>query len=168
MSSQNSSVDGSYSRKVRNIALIVAIAVIAVAVILLVAFYLQHGTEPASTPVVNAIVDGNLTVNSGSYVYYNFTVYSGPPDAIITDTVQGTFNVSDGNENTIRVYIMDSSNFDDWKDGLDADKYYDSGQSSAGNVTATLSSIGTYYLVYDNTYSTVSKSVTTQVSYAHW
>lgn len=153
----------------QNIVAAVVIAVIAVAAISLAAFYLQNRNKPASTPVVSVIADGNFTVNSGSYVYYNFTVYSGPTNAIINDTVQGTFSVSDGNEDTIRVYIMDRANFDDWKNGLDSNKYYDSGQSNAGSVTvATLSSSGTYYLVYDNTYSAVSKSVTTQVSYAHW
>jgi hypothetical protein len=153
----------------QNIVAAVVIAIIAVAAILLAAFYLQNRTNPASTPVVSVIVDGNFTINPESYVYYNFTVYSGPSNTIIGTTVQGTFSVSDGDENTIRVYIMDGANFDDWKNGLDSNKYYDSGQSNAGDVTvATLSSSGTYYLVYDNTYSAVSKSVTTQVSYAHW
>jgi hypothetical protein len=152
----------------QNIAIAVATGVIFVAVILLVAFYLQKPMNPASTPTVSTIVDGNFKVNSDSYVYYNFTVYSGPSNAKISDTVQGTFNVSDGQEKTIRVYIMDGANFEDWKNGLDSNKYYDSGESSAGSVTATLSSSGTYYLVFDNTYSAISKSVTTQVDYAHW
>jgi hypothetical protein len=155
-------------KRERNIAVAVLAGFILVAVILLAAFYLQKPFNPAPTPVISVIVDGNFTVNSDSYVYYNFTVYSGPTNAKINETVQGTFSVSDGNESTIRVYIMDGANFDNWKNGLESNKYYDSGESSAGNVGATLSSTGTYYLVYDNTYSSVSKSVTTQVSYAHW
>jgi hypothetical protein len=154
-------------KRERNIAVAVAVGVILVAVILLAALYL-HNPKPASTPVVSSIVDATFTVDSGSYTYYNFTVYSGPTNAAIPDTVQGTFNVSNGQENTIRVYIMDGANFEDWKNGFDSNKYYDSGESSDGSVTATLSSSGTYYLVFDNTYSAISKSVTTQVSYAHW
>jgi hypothetical protein len=58
-------------KRERNIAVAVLAGFILVAVILLAAFYLQKPFNPAPTPVISVIVDGNFTVNSDSYVYYN-------------------------------------------------------------------------------------------------
>jgi hypothetical protein len=108
---QNPSAYQPHSHKDRNIAAAVTIAVLTVAVIVLVALYLQNNAKPVSTPVVQVIIDGNLTINPGAYSYYNFTVHPGLQGATIRPTVQGTFNVTDETENTIAVYIMDTANF---------------------------------------------------------
>jgi hypothetical protein len=137
--------------------LAIAVIIIAVAAIVLAAFVLLNEVHPVSTPIMEILVDGNVTVNSDSYVYYNFTVFS----EHVSPTVQGTFTVS-GIDQKIRVYIMDSASVTDWQDTRNASAYYDSGESSSGNITANLP-IGNYALVYDNTFSATSKNVTTQV-----
>jgi hypothetical protein len=139
------------------LALTLIVIILVLAITVLTAFVMLNKIHPASTPKIEIIVDGNLTVNSGSYMYYNFTVFS----EHLEPTVQGTFTVS-GNDQRIRVYIMDSANFTDWQDTRNASKYYDSGESNSGNITATLP-VGNYELVYDNTFSGTSKNVTTQV-----
>jgi hypothetical protein len=136
--------------------LAIAVIIIVATAATLAASVMLNKTYPPSTPVTEIIVDGNLTVNSGSYVYYNFTVFIGH----LHPTVQGTFTVS-GNDQKIRVYIMDSANFTNWQDTRNASKYYDSGESNSGNITATLP-VGNYDLVYDNTFSATPKNVTTQ------
>ncbi|MEM3880591.1 MAG: hypothetical protein QXD19_02460 [Candidatus Bathyarchaeia archaeon] len=76
----------------------------------------------------------------------------------------GTFTVSEGME-TIKVYIFDSAGFMDWQNSGNASSYYNSGEMTSSNITATLVSPGTYYLVYDNTFSLISKNVTAQVNF---
>ena len=126
---------------------------------LLVVFFEQSKKQPLPTPAVVRIVDGNLTINAGSYMYYNFTV----PGTLVSQ-VQGIFTVSDGSER-IRVYIMDSANFIEWQNTHNASMYYDSGEVNSGNVTAILPPGGNYDLVYDNTFSSNLKNVTTQVTF---
>jgi hypothetical protein len=112
------------------------------------------------TPPIYPIVDGIITVNASSYKDYNFTVPSGSSQS----EVQGTFTVSGGNENDIKVYIMDSTNFANWQNGQNASSYYNSGEATNGTIAVTLYSGGTHFLVYDNTFDTSSqKTVDTQM-----
>jgi hypothetical protein len=89
--------------------IVLAVMIIAIVAVMLTAFVTLNGIHPVSTPAVEVIVDGNLTVNSGSYMYYNFTVFS----QHVEPAVQGTFTVS-GIDQKIRVYIMNSANFTNW------------------------------------------------------
>ena len=145
----------------KKLLVIIALAVIVIVVVsLFVAFSLQNQNQPLPTPVVQPIVSGNFTVNAGSYADYNFTV----PSYFSEVWVDGTFTVSDVVVNGLRVYVMDGGNFTNWQNGQTANRYYDSGQVSSGNVTTTTLPSGTYYLVFDNTFSAVSKNVTADVS----
>jgi len=139
------------------------LSVFAVAVIiaagLLAVFLMQKEIHLLSTPIVQEIVNGGVTVNATSYAYYNFTVPSGAS----TIMVDGNFMVSDG---SIKVYIVNDVNFTSWQNGQNPSTYYNSGELTAGNFTVTLHSGGTYYLVYDNTFSLNSqKNVDAQVFY---
>ena len=84
------------------------------------------------------------------------------PTGVSTATVQGTFTVSNGRD--IKAYITNGTNLSDWQNGLNSNMYF-SGNGSAGNVTTSVPPNWTYYLVYDNTYSTISKNITTNVDY---
>jgi hypothetical protein len=129
---------------------------------LIAVFLMQNEIHPLSTPIVQEIVNENVTVNASSYAYYNFTV----PSAASTIQVNGNFTVAGGND--IKVYIMDESNFKNWQNGQNPSTYYNSGELTAGNFTVTLPSSGTYYLVYDNTFSlNMQKNVDTQASFAY-
>jgi len=127
-----------------------------IGILVSVAFFTHGFLHPASTPILQDIVNGNITVNASSYVSYNFTVPS-------TATVDGTFIVTGDTNSLIKVYVMDGVNFAELQQGQTASMYYNSGEVNAANVTATLPQSGTYYLVYDNTFSSAAKNVTTQI-----
>jgi len=158
--SNESSQDNSHrpSKKMLAIVAVTLIGILAVAVIAVLAW--QNQNQPFPTPAVFPIMEGNFTVNAGSYKDYNFTV----PSDFSRVWVGGTFTVSDGAVSGIRVYIMDSANFTNWQNGQIANNYYDSGQANSGNVTTTTLLSRTYYLVFDNTFSAASKNVTSDVN----
>jgi hypothetical protein len=136
------------------------LAIVAVAVIVIVVIgsiiALSNQQQPFPTPVVQPIAEGQFTVNAGSYTDYNFTV----PADFSGAWVSGSFTVSDSAVNGIVVYVMDDGNFTKWQNGQTANTYYDSGQVNAGDVTIAELRSGTYYLVFDNTFSAASKNVT--------
>jgi hypothetical protein len=138
------------------------LAAAAVAVIVIIAgssfaaISWQNQNQPLPTPVVQQILNGDFTVNAGSYADYNFTV----PSEFSKAWVDGTFTVSDDAMNDIIVYVMNGGNFTHWQNGGSVNKYYDSGQVGAGDVTTMILPSGTYYLVFDNTFSATSKNLT--------
>ncbi len=102
------------------------------------------------------IVDGVITVEAGKYVDYKFSV---PSQA----SVSGNFTASGGSGNDIRILILDETAYVNWINGHNVSTYYDSGQITIGSITASLPK-GNYYLVYSNTFSTLSaKNVKTKV-----
>jgi hypothetical protein len=127
----------------------VAIGIICI-IILLVAFWAAWNRP---TRYISNLVNGLLTINAGSYEYYSFTIPSGASDI----QVSGSFTASGGSGNDIRIYILDSTSFTNWKNGHSVSTYYNSGQMTTGTISATLPSSGTYYLVYDNTFSLFSQ-----------
>jgi len=162
MSSLASSSSRRTSLSVRN----KAVGIIAIIVIigLLVVFFVEEGVhQPVPTPrVVNRfLLNGTITVDAGLY-YVQFILPSGAFDV----QVSGNFTVGGGNN--IRVYVMDEPNFQNWGvNGFEFSPDYDSGQVATGNINATLSSSGTYYLVYDNSFQDSQKIVNTLVNLAY-
>ena len=61
------------------------------------------------------------------------------------------------------MYVMNSTNFVNWQNGDAFSTYYSSGEATTGNIYAEPPSGGTYFLVFDNTFSTTSKNVDTDV-----
>jgi RNA polymerase subunit RPABC4/transcription elongation factor Spt4 len=145
----------------RNIAIVVI--VIIVGVIGLSAWNSSSSLSPGIIPqeyTIN-IVNGLITVNAGLYKYYMFSVPSGASNA----HVSGTFTASGGSGNDIVVLIMDSTNFINWQNGHSANTYYNSGPLTTSSFDVSLPAGESYYLVYSNTFSTVSsKNVQTTVN----
>jgi hypothetical protein len=104
------------------------------------------------TPPIYHVIDGEVTVNASSFQVYAFTV----PSNSETVYIQGTFSVSNGSAKAIRVYIMDKANFTQWQNSSQAIPLFDSGQLSSGDITVTSNSHGTFFLVLDNTFDTIS------------
>jgi hypothetical protein len=163
--SQNSLKRSKWDRTFLAVGVGVALLIVAVLVALTFSGFLvrllQGENHPLPTPAITPIVNGNLTVNAASYEYYNFSA-----SALVEPAVQGTFNVSNG-EN-IRVYIMSAANFAEWQNTRNANACYNSGEVSSGIISVDLPSTGDYVLVYDNTFSETAKNVTTQVDAAHF
>lgn len=112
-----------------------------------------------STHTVN-IVNDLITVKANDYDYYQFYVPLGAANV----QVQGSFTASGGSGNDIAVLIMDSTDFINWQNGKKAGTYYSSGQLTTSSFDVPLpSGLGTYYLVYSNTFSIISQNVNTQV-----
>jgi hypothetical protein len=150
------------------VSLVVVAAVIIMAVAGLIIFLTQNQLHPYSTPSSQYIVNDNITVNADSYTYYNFSISN---SAKVYPTVTGTFNVLTGGESItrplIRVCVMTYANFTAWQNYNSADTIYDSGFVGSGNVTVNLPKYGDYVLVFDNTFSSTSKTVNATVSAFH-
>ncbi len=133
--------------------IVVVIAVSAVTVVFLLrAVPVSHTTQ---------IVKGIATVYAGSYVDYPFTL---PSDAT-SISVSGTFTASGGSGNDIKVYLFDSTDFGYYSYGGSFTTLYRSGQATTATISASLPTSGTYYLVLDNEFSSVStKTVNIQAS----
>jgi len=137
------------SHAARNNAIVVASIIVLVVVV--GGFWAGWWSRP--TRYVSNLVNGLLTINGGGYQWYQFTVPSGASDI----QVSGSFTASGGSGNDIRIYILDSTSFVNWKNGHSVGTYYNSGQMTTGTISATLPSGETYYLVYDNTFSLFSQ-----------
>lgn len=113
-----------------------------------------NGNPPSSGGV---IVNAEYKVSPGHYVSIPFTLNS-------ATTVTGSFSATATLGNNIIVYVFDQNNFAAYKNGQASQAYYISGKVASGSINLKLGA-GTYYLVLDNTYSTVStKDVSIQVS----
>src|SRR4030067_335306 len=128
----------------------VTIALLIISILLTIGLWTEWNRP---THYVSNLVNGLLTINGGSYQYYQFTVPSGASDI----QVSGTFTASGGSGNDSKVYVLDSTSFVNWKNGHTVSTYYKSGQLATATISATLPSGGTYYLVYDNTFSVFSQ-----------
>jgi type II secretory pathway pseudopilin PulG len=152
-----------------NTTLIIAIVVIVVVVVAVIGgifaiavFNIASTSNLTSRTQQSAnIVNGLITVQAGGYNYYPFTMAAGTTSI----SVNGSFTASGGSGNDIAVFVMDETNFINWKNGHQANAYYSSGQLTTGTISATLPSSGAYDLVYSNTFSTFSsKNVQTTVN----
>lgn len=115
-----------------------------------------------SRPYTDNVVNGTITVPPGTYTRYSVYV----SDAMESPRLRGNFTASGGSGNDIRVYVMDAMNFVNWSNGHSATSLYSSGQTTTGAFNVELTEAGTYYVIYDNTFSVISsKRVTTRVDF---
>lgn len=102
------------------------------------------------------IVTEPFTVEPGHYRYFPFTVGD-------RATVAGRFRAQGGSGNDIEVYILDEDGFENYRNGHRVQTYYNSGRVTVGTINVALGS-GSYYLVFNNSFSTVSnKAVNARV-----
>jgi hypothetical protein len=107
------------------------------------------------------LVNGTITVNAGSYYDVSFTVTSG----MTNPTVTGSFTASGGSGNDVIALVLDSLSFTNWSNGHQVSALYSSGQLTTANINASITTPGTYYLVFSNEFSTFSsKQVSTSVN----
>jgi hypothetical protein len=146
----------SKSNRTRNI----VIGVVVLIVIITIVFALIGSgagnifSSSTYTPTRHTVtlLSGSVAVNALSYSYVQFDVPSGATDV----TVIGNFVASGGMGNDIKVYIMSSTDFVNWKNGHQASAYYNSGKVTTSNLNLSLPPGQSYYLVFDNSYSIIS------------
>jgi hypothetical protein len=115
--------------------------------------------QPEPTPHSDLIANTTFNVPSSTWSFYTVDVTS----AMLTPHLEGTFTASGGSGNDIKVLVMTATDYINWSNGHTVYPEYNSGQLTTGSFDVYLS-VGSYYLVYDNSFSTLSdKNVTTLV-----
>ena len=115
-----------------------------------------HVSVPKSLDLVNGVI----TVNAGSYYNVPFTVNSSMSGA----KVSGSFTASGGSGNDIIVLILDDIAYTNWVNGHQVTVLYSSGQLTTDTLNVSITTSGTYHLVYSNRFSVIStKNVNTTV-----
>src|ERR1035437_6271838 len=119
----------------------------------------------STTLKTSNLVNGAITVKAGSYYEVPFTI----TNAMTNSSVQGSFNASGGSGNDIIVLVFDDTSFFNWVNGHQATPIYNSGQLTTSNINASITTPGTYHLVFSNMFSLVtSKQVTTSVNLQYY
>ena len=106
------------------------------------------------------IVNGTVNVTAGAYLDYPFIIPSNSSNI----HVSGSFAVQSSSTSGIMVYIFDSTNFDDYATKSYYGALYQSSQTTTSPISSNLDSNGTYYLVLDNTLSTINQTVNIQAN----
>jgi hypothetical protein len=141
----------------------IAASIIAVIVGVYAIMAVLNVTFLAKTPREISIVNGVISVDSGKYQYYQFNIPSSASDVRLS----GTFTAAGGSGNDIFVYVMDERALINWQNGHQVNVYYNSGKLTTGNINIDLPT-GTFYLVYDNTFSVISsKNIKTTVNLSY-
>ncbi len=110
------------------------------------------------TTVTTTVFSGSAAVNPNSYYYISFSVPSGAIDVALT----GSLTAAGGSGNDVKVYVVDYSDFVNYENGHSFSAYYSTGQETAFNVNVGLpSGAGTYYVIFDNTFSIFSSKTVT-------
>lgn len=102
---------------------------------------------------------GALTVNANAYSYYTLTV---PPGAKNV-TIQGRFAASGGSGNDIEVFLLNDTEYINWRNGHSTPTLYNSGKVTVADVNAILpNDVGTYYLIFNNRFSLLTPKAVEQ------
>ncbi|MDH4223814.1 MAG: M48 family metalloprotease, partial [candidate division Zixibacteria bacterium] len=117
----------------------------------------QHLQGLPQPIIKQLLVNDTLLVQANSLSWYEVKI-----DTSIMKNyeLKGVFVASGGSGNDIQVFLFDQVNFLNWKNGHEASSIYSSGQVTAGKINLPFKQSGTYYLVFDNRFSSLtSKSV---------
>lgn len=121
------------------------------------------GQSNQSTHTI-AVFGASAPVNASKYLSLNFTVPSGSTNVALI----GSLVTGGGAGNDIKVYVLDSSNYANWKSGSQATYLYTTPAQAQFSVILTLpNGSGTYYVVFDNTYSSMDKTVSGQLTLSY-
>jgi hypothetical protein len=136
------------------------VIVVAVVVPLVLLFGTQTGcfNPGVSCPATEDIVNGPIIVNASQSNFYQFIVPYGAQDLDVH------IQWSDGGG--ISVYVVNATELISWQAGHGLSSFYDSGQSTQGDVNLQVPTGDLYYLVFDNTLSTVQRSVQTSSGFS--
>ena len=77
------------------------------------------------------------------------------------------FRASGGGGNDVEVFILDADGYENWQNNHTVRTYYNSGRITVGKIRARLSE-GEYYLVFSNTFSTLTPKAVEAEVYLVW
>ena len=144
------------SHLIRNIA-IAAIVIILLFIVVnyIVTYRSSTPTYRSSTPTTFTFSD-TINIPPSSFEYLSINVPSSAKDA----TLSIYFIAQGGSGNDIRCYVMDPTSFVNWENNQQAYFFmYNSGQVTTAKATIILPGPGTYYIVFDNTFSVFSYKI---------
>jgi hypothetical protein len=153
----------------RNIAIaIITVLLIAIIVLLLsiIAYVAYNLYYHSSRPNIHTFTQsGTIKIPPLPYEYLKINVPSGTKNILLSIS----FTASGGIGNDIYCYVMDQTNFINWKNGHQAHAIYNSGQVTTANTSISLPGPGVYYVVFDNTFSLLfSKTVNYSIKLSYY
>jgi hypothetical protein len=77
--------------------------------------------------------------------------------------ITGAFRAKGGNQNDIKVLVMDALAFENWKNGHTVQTYYNSGQITTADFSVNLNKAGDFVIVFSNIDGFVQRSVNASV-----
>ena len=117
-----------------------------------------HAQEQAEVPVVR----GTFRAEAGQAPYFQFKLSTYYRDGRIV----GNALASGGSGNDIRVLLLTAQQFQAWD--VWPSPLYDSGRRQSVVLSVSVSDSGTYYILFDNTFSAVSsKNVQADIRFLH-
>jgi hypothetical protein len=145
--------------------LILAVTILVVVAASLIFTYNLWGLHPASTPNTSGnreLIHGTAIIDRG-YYYLQFTV----PHNLINIHVIGNYSAQ--NNSTIRLYVMDEDSFEQWgTQNKNFSPIFDSGKSTNGDVNATLTHAGVYYVLFENSNPAIQQVVDVELNLTYW
>ena len=144
--------------------LIFAASILLVVTGILALTYNQWGLHPFSTPNTTGnqeLLHGTVIIDNGSY-YLQFIV----PENALNIHVTGNYSVQ--TNSPIRLYIMDQNSFEQWRKQSNFNPNFNNGESTNGDVNATLSSSGVYYVLFENSNQSIQPLVAVELKLSYW
>ena len=107
------------------------------------------------------ITPSAFVVAPGQFNYFPVTLVNSTGSGILT----GRFRAQGGSGNDIEVFVVDEDGLENYKNGHRVPTYYNSGRVTVGTINAVIVEGHTYYLVFNNRFSTFSnKAITADIS----
>jgi zinc-ribbon domain len=106
---------------------------------------------PTYVPHIDKLISGQNVVKAGSMYWVSFKVNTAQ---MMNVRVVGRFTVTGGSGNDIEAILTDEDDFENWKNGHPARALYSSGKTTVGNIDFAVPTTGTYYLGFNNRFST--------------
>lgn len=122
--------------------------------------------QPVLVPVTQStpIVNSNVVVLPQQIEYFKFWV----PQVAQSAKITGTFHAFGGSGNDIEAGVMTPFEFENWKNGHQAQVFYDSGKVTNGEIDVESIPPGLYVLAFSNRFALMSrKEVTAEVSLSY-
>ncbi|HKU24768.1 MAG TPA: hypothetical protein VJQ54_04805 [Candidatus Sulfotelmatobacter sp.] len=167
-------------RKSHTGAVIVGAVVLAGIIIGGIAFFSQQTKQTSNSPLRTLanipitrtfsanIAQGTYVVVPGRYTYFRFTV----PQRSSNVHIDGHFDTAGGSGSDIEAVILNAEEFADWSNNQQTNAYYVSGRLTSDTLDvklpATTDALTTYYLVFNNAFSVLSKKVVTAEIKLHY
>lgn len=115
----------------------------------------------AHGPGMYTVVNDSFTVGAGQSRRWNFHVESNGV------RVRGRFRAEGGSGNDIIVLILNADEYENYQNGHTVSTRYNSGKQRVGSIDINLKE-GDYFLVFDNSFSTVSNKAVKAAVIISW